>query len=309
MFVSIDALRQEFCIEPSLPMDQLIAELKRRRVSIHPDKSDGAFLSSAAELQYTRLSEALEYLEKPVSNELTIQTSTDFHAIKTSVVALESAVEQIRLDRSSQSQVESTLNKEAGKFSKVTQITAGTFAAVFTALLGFSKTIPSNPVLAPIAESNMAKGCILLLLCLAGGAYLMAWVNELRVKNMIRFLMSDIGLSAVLYWRVNSGPNKEPTLEILKQQIVKDILDMGDHWYSFYKYKVIRRFKLLLRIRIPHGFAERIADIVLSMLIERGVIRKKGMRGVHPLYIVDASRARESIEDGHIAYFPSSWRG
>jgi len=137
----------------------------------------------------------------------------------------------------------------------------------------------------------------------------MAWVNELRVKNMIRFLMSDIGLSAVLYWRVNSGPNKEPTLEILKQQIVKDILDMGDHWYSFYKYKVIRRFKLLLRIRIPHGFAERIADIVLSMLIERGVIRKKGMRGVHPLYIVDASRARESIEDGHIAYFPSSWRG
>jgi hypothetical protein len=124
---------------------------------------------------------------------------------------------------------------------------------------------------------------------------------------MLAFLTSDNGLSAVFFWRVNDGQDEKPKMEILKSDIVHDILAMGNPWLSWHRHRSLLWLRKLLRVRIPSDFANHAADSLLLELLERGVIFKKGLRGVQTVYGVDGARAEEALKDRHDVSYPCFW--
>jgi hypothetical protein len=159
-FKSLEALKQEFGIDVSASNDDLIAELKRRRAAIHPDKSNGEFLSEAAKSQFVRIGEAIKYIEWANSTQLTLRDSVNLSSIAVTVAKLESAIEQIRLSGIPEKRAKETLRRDIRRFSRAALFTSGTCATIFVALLGFSSKATENPMIAPIASSSIGKAFI-----------------------------------------------------------------------------------------------------------------------------------------------------
>jgi hypothetical protein len=315
MFKSIDALKQEFGFDPTVVIDEVVAGLKRRRAAIHPDKSDGEFLSEAAKLQYSRITEALNYIDEKLnpatntdSTSLALAQSAEFPALAANIARLETAVEQLRLRERPEKQVREILRSDIKRFGRTAQITSAMCATAFTAVLAFSNRISGISALAPIANSNAVRICLAVLLGVSATAFAASWINELRLKEILAFLTSERGLSNALYWRVNAGPDKEPNTEMVKSEIEDDINEMGNRWRNWHRLKSLRWLRRLLRIRIPIDFANHAAESVLVELLERGVIFKKGTRGIQTLFGIDQLRAKEVIEERHEIYSPNFWR-
>jgi hypothetical protein len=305
VFDLIESLCREFSLDSSLPVTELTEELSRRRASIHPDKWGGAFPSEAAKSQFNRLSEALEYLRSEGPTALTVANFTELGNLATIVNHLQSSVELLRLDGSARRQADLFLRKEVSKPFRTIKISAGIFAAICGSILAFSGRLSTNVVLAPIAESEIAKKCILGLFLLSGTAFVLTWLNEHRLKNLMKFLLSEHGLSTVMYWCLNEGSEKEPRTAITKQDLVDNLVKIGNPPLPRFKpLKLLRRF---FRIRVSNTFAEGIAEALLSRLIEMGVVRKAARRGVKPLYALDPSSAHEILAERPEVYHPWFW--
>jgi hypothetical protein len=307
MFKSLEALKQEFGIAPSSSDDDLTAELKRRRAAIHPDRSGGEFLSEAAKAQFARIGEALKYIEDTTSTQLVLSDDANLPSIAATVAKLETALEQMRLTRAPEKQAKEILRRDIRRFGRTSQLTSGTCATIFAALLGFSSKVAENQVLAPLANTGAGRAVVQALLGISAITFVLTWVNEFRLKKMLMFLTSDEGLSAILFWRVNDGRDDKPNTEILKSQIVHDIQEMGSPWHPLYRLGPSRWLRKLLRVRIPNDFASHAADSFISELLERGVIFKKGIRGVQTVYGIERLRAQEVLEDRHDFSHPLFW--
>jgi hypothetical protein len=314
MFKSIDTLKQEFGFESTISIDDLTSELKRRRAAIHPDKSDGEFLSEAARLQYSRITEALDFItdvsEQPDTSNpapLALANRTELSTVIENVARIEKTLEQLRLSNASKNQVKDTLRRDIKRFGRAAQLTSATCAAAFVAMLGFSSKIASIPALASIATSNAGKISVLALLGISAIAFGLTWINEFRLNRILIFLISDRGLANVLFWRVSAGPDQKPKTEMQKSEVVHDICEMGNYWRSWHRIKQLRWLSKLLRVRIPADFADHAAESILGKLLDRGIIFKKGMRSVQPLYGINQQRAEEVLEERHEILCPILW--
>ncbi|WP_158748604.1 hypothetical protein [Acidobacterium sp. S8] len=263
MFSSMEALRQEFGLDRSQTIEESIAELTRRRAAIHPDKMGGNFVSPAAEAHYMRLSEALEYSRNQNPTQLVLSQTVEIDGLTTLVKSLQNTVEQLRLDAPKQHQMKEDIKRELANSHRTLRISTATFATMCATILGFSEKLPSNPILAPIARSAWAKDCLLFLFLFSGIAFFLTWLNENRSRNIMQYLLSDRGLSTIMFWCLNSGHDEEPKTEITKQQIISHILEIGKSWH---KSKPIRILKSWFRVRISHDFAEGIAASQLAIL-------------------------------------------
>jgi hypothetical protein len=214
----------------------------------------------------------------------------------------------MRLIKRPVNQTKKILKNDIKKFGWPVQLSSAACAAAFAGVLGFSSKISSISTLAPIANSDAARICLWALLGISAIAFAITWINELRLRKMLSFLTSDRGLANVLYWSLNRASDKEPMTEIVKSQIVDDIYQMGNGWRSWYRVKRLLWLRNLLRIRIPSDFADHAAESMLEELLERGVIFKKGMKGVYSLFGIDQLRAKEVLEERHEVSHPLFWR-
>jgi hypothetical protein len=170
--------------------------------------------------------------------------------------------------------------------------------------LTFSSKLASNPLLASLVSSRPAKAATVLLLIASGTAFVVAWINEQRLKGLTDYLLSDAGLSNVIYWCINNGHDEAPKIELTKRMIASNILDIG-HPYD--KSPIFRSIKSLLRVRVTPQFAQQTAEAQLSELTARSVIKREGIKGIEPLYVIDSARAREIVSDRYEHYHPRHW--
>lgn len=307
MFDSVEALCRELELDPSLTRDEMIRELKRRIVLVHPDKSEGTNDIEADAIELARLTDALNYLRNRGASQLVPASAEQFRALSTEVTNVLSMVEQLRLERSSVENATKDVKKTITRSHRMPQVTAAMLASICVAIVGFSEKISHNPILGPMLKTGPGLLCVLSTLVVSGIAFLVISFNEFRLKSIGEFLQSDDGLECVAFWRVNDGPNDKPKLEMTKREIVTDILDIGGRQYSGSKASLF--FKNLVRVRVPHSFAEQMSEILLSRLLERGLIVKIGFRGVEPLYAIEPDRALDVMKhkSHHTPYSPRLW--
>src|SRR5215469_353821 len=99
MFDSVETLCRELELDPSLTRDEMIRELKRRIVLVHPDKSEAASDNENDAIELAGLTAALNYLRNKGASKLVPVSAEQFRALSTEVTSVSSMVEQLRLER------------------------------------------------------------------------------------------------------------------------------------------------------------------------------------------------------------------
>ncbi|MEO6802500.1 MAG: hypothetical protein ABI197_04550 [Granulicella sp.] len=304
MFLSIDALCQEFGLDNSKSNQDLAEELIQRRVRSHPDKTGGAFASKQAESTFHRLSEAISYLQSSNQNGLQSYESIEIRNLTIKVANLQTSIEKHCIGNFSEQKIDFEIKQQISRSFRTIQIGSATFAAISGSVIALSGKLSSNPVLSPLLSLLVVKIALLFVLCISCLAFLYSWVNEQRLKGLTDFLLSADGLATVVYWCTNSGRDEETKLQITKRQIAQKIMDIGEPWT---KSKFIRRIKKFFAIQVSSQFAYQIAEAQLTKLLERNVITKDGIKGIDPLYQIEQSRAEEIAQDRYLHYHPQFW--
>lgn len=293
---SLTALREEFGISPDVvDRDQLRAELRRQLAALHPDKTGGSFSTAEQESRFHRLSEALTYLDGDLPVPVVLHAMTaKLAVIENHLAALQSLGG--RGDRSVMgSDASEGVQKQVAEAYRMPRIGSAAFAAICGAIIAFSKMLDGNPVFGAIGASRAAVIALLSAFIASGAIFVLTWMKERRSAELVQWLLTDDGLASVarncLYPRDGS---KEPRLSITKREMVDHIAWIDHVWH---KSAVVLRLKqLLFAAPVSRNVAGRVADMQLSELLARGIVRPSGLRGVEPLFAIDAQRAKEIIE-------------
>ena len=290
VFSSLDALREELGIPSELTeLEELRSELQRRRAAIHPDRNGGIPVSSEAEQKFQRLSDAITYLDELPRGLQRIDPR--MRAIENRIVGLQSAIDAMRSDQTAHAESVRIIKSDVAHRYRGSLISSGSVAAVCGAILAFSERLPANPVFAPVAESRSAKLTILVGFLVAGAAFVWTWIREHLIEEKTKWLLTDDGLTSIVRGCIREPDKEEPNTRITKRQIVHEILYFE---YPWHKIEFIRRIRQrFLWVRVPDDLAEQIAEIHVRALLARGVVRREGLKGLEPLFVMDAARAKE----------------
>lgn len=292
-YVSLQTLCRELGI-PTDPMNVEIvrAELKRRLVQLHPDKNGGVPTSEEAKLQFQRLSEAIEFLDN--SPQALERLDPRILSMAKQLNALQAAFEAnsiVQPEKQVQGESAKAVHSDVARLYRGELIGSGSLAAFFTAILGLSERLPTNPILSPIAHSRSARLTMLVALVGTGAWFCWTWIRERRLHQKMDRLLTEDGLADLTRGCIQDS-DKE-------QHITKRLI--ADHIYyidfPYHRFKPIRRLKQVFWVRIPRDLAEHVAEIHMRTLIGRGVVRRDGLKGVEPLFVMDAVRAKEIESD------------
>src|SRR5665213_1130609 len=154
MFDSVETLCRELELDPSLTRDEMIRELKRRIVLVHPDKSEGTSDNETEAMELAQLTNALNYLRNRGTSQLVPVTAEQFRALSTEVTSVSSMVEQLRLERSSVENATKEVKKTITRSHRMPQVTAAMLASICVAIIGFSERLSNNPIFGPVLKTG-----------------------------------------------------------------------------------------------------------------------------------------------------------
>ncbi len=124
--------------------------------------------------------------------------------------------------------------------------------------------------------------------------------KEIKLKRKVRALLSDDGIA----WTVRECIYKheeEPDCLITQRKMTAAVSECRSGvWHHS---KAVRWWREKFDAKVPRDLAEKVAKLQISSLIECGVVRREGIRGVEALYAVDPSRAKEIIDDHDALFF------
>jgi hypothetical protein len=296
MFTSLESICEEFGFHKNLSKSKLRNELKKRITSIHADKTGGEFPTEAVKQLYLRMREAMEYLDNQQKiNALEKRNSTE-SALEVRITALEASnnAKGPTYEESAQ-----RTGRSAGEQYRGGWISSGVFAAACGAILLYSRKISENPLLSPFIALLWVRLLIPAALVLSALGFAIMRIKELKLRRKVSALLSDDGIAWVVRQCINKY-NEEPDRAITKRKMMDAIGKCGMRWH---KSKVIRWLQERFRVRVPRELAEKIAKLQLSSLVERGVVCREGTLGIEPVYMVEASLAKEILEDHGAMFF------
>jgi len=296
MFSSVESICEEFGLQKSLSKSKLRSELKKRIASIHADKTGGDFPNDAVKQLYLRMQKAVEHLDSSTRASALEIANPGTSALEARVAALE-----VSNNSKGPSYVESAqrTTEGAGGQYRTGWISSGVFAAVCGMLFPFSKKLSENPFFAPFVGLFWVRVLLSAVLLISGLGFVILRIKELRLKRLASALLSEDGIAWVVRECVNKY-NDEPDCALTQRKMMDAICKCGVKWH---KLKAVRWLQKQSGTKIPRDLAERIAKLQLSSLIERGVVRRGGILGVEPVYVLEVSLAKEIVDDHGAIFF------
>ncbi len=296
MFNSLESIYEEFGLQKSLSKSRLRAELKRRIASIHADKTGGEFPNDAVKQLYLRMQDALEFLDRPRPANALVTSNSPGNALEARVAALENS--KIHNDPPIEDSARRT-SEDAGRRYHGTWISSGVFAALFSAILTFSKKLTESPMFSPMVSVFWVQTIAAGALVLSGIGMVGARIRELKLKRKVAALLSDDGIAWVLRQSINNY-SQEPDCAFTLRKMMDEIAKCGMKWH---KSKVVRWLQAQFGSGVPRDLAEKVAKLQISSLIERRIVRQEGTRGVELVYVLEAPVAKEIVEDHGAIFF------
>jgi hypothetical protein len=290
MFNSLESIYEEFGLQKNLSKNKLRNELKKRIVSIHSDKTGGNFPNDAVKQLYLRMQEAMAYLDSPTKINALEKRSPTESALEARVATLEISN---HLSESSYEESAQIMSKRAGRQYRGGLISSGIFAAVCGSILAFSQKLSENSLFAPFVGIFWVRILILVFLALSGLGFVVMRIKELKLKRVVSAILSEDGIAWTVRMCINKY-NEEPDCAITQRKLMDVISKCGKKWH---KLKTVRWILGWFEIKVTRELAERIAKLQISSLIKRGVVRREGIRGIEPVYMLESSLAKEIIED------------
>ncbi len=276
---SIDDIIKELKLNSSSDdFKGLKRELRAIMVKLHPDKTGGSFTSKNNEQRYIKASSALEYISGHSKDSQALVPVTALPAIIKAIHKAQLAPVQI-----SQLRTEAREENRINVRSRITlpRIGSGVFASICVGLFTFSSSLEGHPILS-IFNSFVAQLILLSFAIYAGIFFILTWVMEHRQEELVGYLISEDG----------------------RYQIFEPLLSLG----QFSLHDVLKTIRELLRQRqrssmlilfgarrIQPSIIEKIADIHLLELENRGVIHRLDIPSINPLYKIDENLRHESI--------------
>lgn len=296
MFNSLESICEEFGLQKSLSKSKLRAELKRRVASIHSDKTGGDFPNEAVKQLFLRMQKAVEYLDGPPKVNALEKRNPNEGVLEARVAALEASN---NLKNPSYEESAQRTSEGAGRQYRRGWISSGVFAAVCCAILPFSTKLSENPLFSPLLGVFWVRFSVIAAFLASGFGFLVMRIKELKLKSKVSALLSEDGIA----WAVRQciyKYNEEPDCAITQRKMMDVLGKCGIKWH---KSKAVRWLREQSRTRVPRDMAEKIAKLQISSLVERGVLRREGVLGIEPVYVLETTLAKEIIEDHGAIFF------
>lgn len=267
--------------------DALKGELRSNLASIHPDKNGGAFAKKEDEDKYNAISSAYEFVNTVIDRSHALIPVSQLPAIIKAVRDAQVAPTQTQIN---------ALRTECRSESRVAsrdryilpRIGSGTFAAVCGALFTFSGALAEHPILGQFAKNILFQYGLLIAAAYAGFFFLLTWLREMREESKVEWLMSDEGRRLIFEYFLRKardpiGRNRNG--RFAARQVVETILEDSGHRLRFPS--ILDATMLFSRGRITSSVAEKIADMHLLELEQRGAIHRIGDPSIDVIYEFD----------------------
>ena len=288
---SLEELSTEFGLGASADREAVRSELQRRLAALHPDKNGGEFASEEQKGEFHRLSEALEFLESPASMPTAVVTNTEMST--RTLQCLEQIEKLLARAESRRSASPGTsaehrdaVTREATTRFRASWIRSSVFASMAGSIVAFSQALPNNAVLGWIADSAIITGFLSVAFLAAGALALVGRLKEDRTRHHASWLLSEEGLGHTVRGCLRRTSNDGGSI-ITKRGLAHEVTMVQLPWH---KPKFVRWADRWLLGSVSTTLAERIAEIQLSVLIDRGLIRQDGHLGLEPKFVMDKER-------------------
>ncbi|HEY9008778.1 MAG TPA: hypothetical protein VIM75_21720 [Ohtaekwangia sp.] len=276
-FRTIEQVTQEFQIESS-DKDEIRKELIKKMAEAHPDRTSGSFATKTQEIQYQRLSLAIEFMDNN-------QNTTN------SLIKIDDLKDLIRLIRDEDGDKPSVIEKYESNLKKTfslyrekslskykfPKISLTAVTAVATFLWTFPGLIAEHPILSKwIDPTNPYLSIVWLQLIITTGAFwLFTWWKDEREKRF-QDLITNEAFQNKLFMDFVSDRKQEFRVEeskeysFFKEQLIKYILH---HYFKRY---------------VDEGVAENLAELILRRALEKNVITRDSRKSMSDIYRVKA---------------------
>ena len=297
---SLEELSTEFGLDTSTDREAMRGALQRRLGALHPDKTGGEFASNEQKGEFHRLSEALQFLESHesiptghVTNaEMLTGTLRRLEQIEQSLARADS-----RRAVSPKTRVEhrDAVTREVTAHFRASWIRSGVFASIAGSIVTVSQALPNNAVFGWIADSTITTGILSAAFLASGVLALIGRLKEGRARRRASWLLSEEGLGHTVRGCIRrTSDDGDP---IITQRGLAHEVTMFQHPWG--RPEFVRRAKRWLQGSISTTLAEQIAEVQLGILIERGLIRQNGYRGLEPRFVMDQERVETLLADLH----------
>ena len=295
---SLEELSTEFDLDTSTDREAMRRALQLRRGTLHPDKTGGEFASNEQKGKFHRLSEALQFLDSHAPIPLALVTNAE---MLTRTLRLLEQIEQSLASADSRPSVtprtraehRDAVTREATAHFRASWIRSGVFASIAGSIVTFSQALSNNAVLGWIADSTITTGFLSAAFLASRVLALIGRSREGRARRHASWLLSEEGLGYTVRGCLQRTSDDGDSI-ITQRGLAYEVTMCQRPWD---KLKFVRRAKRWLQGSISTTLAERIAEIQLGILIERGLIRQNGYHGLEPRFVMDKERVETLLAD------------
>ena len=297
---SLEELSKEFDLDTSTDREAMRRALQRRLGTLHLDKTGGEFASNEQKGEFHRLSEALQFLESQASIPTALVTNAEMSTRTLRCLEqIEQSLARVESRRSvsprTRAEHRDAVTREATAHFRASWIRSGVFASIAGSIVTFSQALSNNAVLGWIADSTIITGFLSAAFLASGALALIGRLREGRARRHASWLLSEEGLGRTVQGCLRRTSNDGDSI-ITQRGLAYEVTMFQRPWD---KLKFVRRAKRWLQGSISTTLAERIAEIQLGILIERGLIRQNGYHGLEPRFVMDKERVKTLLADLH----------
>lgn len=297
---NIDEIIAEFTLSaPKNNLEALKNELTLKRNNIHPDKTCGAFQSEEQKLEYHRLDEAINFVDKQLSNQLAVVPVSQLPDIIREAIKALQPISQIS---QAESAIKTSFSRQISSRTKIPRISSATIGAISALVLVLWSNIQTNPAISFLAGSEVARIIWIILFFIMCVAYIWTWLYEQRSHGYVDYLLSESGLTVVLYTLTNwySHEVTKNGLEFTKSSLIKVLKYRSSAYHRLPIMKVFFNLKrVILPTFLPIKMASDCADLILAKLLERGAIQKLNRVDIQEWYQLSNDMIKK-IEDAYM---------
>ena len=295
---SLEELSVEFGLAASTDREAMRSELQRRLGARHPDKTGGEFANNEHKREFHRLSEALQFLESQASKPTALVTNAElltrtWRCLEQIEQSLTRAESRRSASLSTRQERREAVTREATTQFRASWIRSGLFASIAGSIVAFSQVLSDNAVLGWIADSTLITGFLSAAFLASGALALIGRLREGRARRHASWLLSENGLGHTVQGCLRHTSTDGGSI-ITKRGLANQVTMFQRPWR---KPEFVRRAKRWILGSISMTLSERIAEIQLGILIERGVIWQDGYHGLEPRYVMDKERMETLLED------------
>jgi len=184
---SLEQIKSDFNLKHG-DLNQLRIAINTIRVTLHPDKTNGAFACPADEARYHKANDAINYIERLQNNHslMIVERMTELIKVVTEMIPTR---DEHFNPQMVEMKTETSLKHYRSRHN-FPKITLAALSTLLTALAIFPKIIHDNPALTKLLnpQSSMFIGFWLTLLGLTGYVWLLAYIREEKAKKTLSHL-------------------------------------------------------------------------------------------------------------------------